>query len=482
MNIYKKQNEFGFYDGLATFDGDIELRPTGLTGDGIMKLANAEVSSNFFIYNAVFFNADTADLVVNADNIGGVAFQSKNLRTYIDLDDKIGMFYSNGAESYVQLPENQYICYIDKLKWDMQQQLLELGETSTAASGTEFVSSHPKQDSLSFVAKTANYSLKDYVIHAGGVEKIEVADATVFPDSGKVVVEKKAKIRTLENAMVIANNLTEYHTFKNASINILAKSNYKGAGEYAYKDELGKEQIIYFNDIKVNEDAHTIASGTVDDEQPFKLGAKFSFKGNVNLIAEDKYLTFDGYFKMDHQCSFIPIEWVQFTSEIAPDNITLELDSVVVNDDDERLTAGLIMGADSANFYATFLNRKNRSMDVELLTASYFLYYDKNESAFVVSGYDTLSNVFRLYDKQCKTKGDGLLNLGVSLGRIGIETAGFAEYNILSDNEDLRLFLLLDFFFSRKRWRLWQKIFFFPQVLRILILKVNFTQKLWVEL
>jgi hypothetical protein len=450
MNIYKKQNEFGFYDGTATFDGDIELRPTGLTGDGIMKLENAEVNSSFFVYNAVFFNADTADLVVNADNIGGVAFQSRNLRTYIDLEDKIGMFYSNGVESYVQLPENQYICYIDKLKWDMRQQLLELGETSVATSGTEFVSSHPQQDSLSFIAKTANYSLKDYVIHAGGVEKIEVADAIIFPDSGKVVVEKKAKIRTLEKAMVKANSLTEYHTFKNASINILAKSNYKGTGEYTYEDELGNEQIIYFNDIKVNEDAYTIASGNVDNDQPFKLGAKFSFKGNVNLIAEDKYLTFDGYFKMDHQCSFIPIEWVRFTSEIAPDNIILELDSVVVNDDDERLTAGLIMGADSANFYAAFLNRKNRSMDIELLTASYFLYYDKEESAFVVSGYDTLSNVFRLYDKQCKTKGDGLMDLGISLGRIGIETAGFVEYNILSDKEDLRLFLLLDFFFSEK--------------------------------
>ena len=149
---------------------------------------------------------------------------------------------------------------------------------------------------------------------------------------------------------------------------------------------------------------------------------------------------------MDHQCSFIPIEWVRFTSEIAPDNITLELDSVVLNDDDERLTAGLIMGTDSANFYAAFLNRKNRSMDIELLTASYFLYYDKDESAFVVSGYDTLSNVLRLYDKQCKTKGSGLMDLGISLGRIGIETAGFVEYNILSDKEDLRLFLLLDFF------------------------------------
>ena len=450
MNIYKKLNPFSFYDGVATFEGDVELRPTGLTGGGIMKLEKAEMTSRFFVYNAVFFNADTADLVVNANNIGGIAFQSKNLRTYIDLEDKIGRFYSNGAESYVQLPENQYTCYIDELKWDMQQQFLELGETSKIAKGTEFVSSHPLQDSLAFFAKTAHYSLKDYVIHAGGVTKIEVADAIIFPDSGKVVVEKKAKMRTLENATVKANNLTEYHTFKKASINVLGKNQYKGSGEYTYKDELNKEQTIFFNDIKVNKNIITTAKGNVDGENSFKLGAKFSFKGNVNLIAEDKYLTFDGYFKIDHQCSFIPIEWVRFTSEIAPDNIMLELDSIVVNDDDERLTAGLIMAADSANVYSTFLNRKNRSMDIELISASYFLYYDKNESAFVVSGYDTLSNVYRLYDKQCKTKGDGVMDLGVSLGRIDIETAGFVEHNILSDKENLRLFLLLDFFFSEK--------------------------------
>lgn len=450
MNIYKKQSEFSFYNTQATMDGDIELRPTGLTGNGIMKLEKAEVISNFFVYNAVFFNADTADLVVHADNFEGIAFESKNLRTHIDLEEKIGLFYSNGAESYVQLPENQYICYIDKLKWDMKQQLLELGESGASSFGTEFVSSHPLQDSLSFIAKTANYSLKDYVIHAGGVDKIEVADATIFPDSGKVIVEKKASIRTLENATVLTNNLTEYHTFKKASININGKYNYTGSGEYTYMDKLNKEQTILFQKISVNEDKMTIASGSVHGENPFKLGAKFSFKGSVNLFADDKYLTFDGYFRMDHQCSFIPIEWVRFTSEIAPDNIMLELDSVVINDDDERLTAGLIMGADSANIYSTFLNRKNRSIDIDLLTATYFLYYDKDESAFVVSGYDTLSNVFRLYDKQCKTKGDGLIDLGISLGRIKVETAGFVEHKILSDKEEMRIFLLLDFFFSKK--------------------------------
>ncbi|MBC8265882.1 MAG: hypothetical protein H8E84_02855 [Flavobacteriales bacterium] len=453
MNIYKKQEEFSMYDGQTTFDGDIELRPTALTGNGIMKLKDAEVSSNLFKYNAIFFNADTADLIVNADNIGGIAFESKNLRTHIDLQEQIGMFYSNGSESYVQLPENQYICYIDQLKWDMKQQLLELGETSESSLGTEFVSSHPQQDSVSFIAKTATYSLKDYVIHANGVEKIEIADAIIYPDSGMLIVEKKAQIRTLEDATIVANTLTEYHTFKNTTVYIKGKNKYTASGEYTYKDELNKEQNIFFSNINVNDDNITIAKGSVDEESPFKLGAKFSFKGDVNLIANDKYLTFDGYFKMDHQCSFIPIEWVKFKSEISPDNITLKLDSVVLNDDNDRLTTGLMMGADSSNIYSSFLNRKNRSIDIELLTASYFLYYDKNESAFVVSGYDTLSNVFWLYDKQCKTKGNGLMDLGINLGRIEIETAGFLEHSILSGNNEMRLFMLLDFFFSEKALR-----------------------------
>jgi len=451
MNIYKKQSEFNMFDAQATLDGDVELRPTGLTGAGIMKLDKAEVSSDFFTYNAEFFNADIADLVV-ADNVGGTAFRAKGLRTHIDLEEKKGRFNKNATaeDSYVELPANQYICYIDQFIWDMKKELLEFGEVSESASGTEFVSVHPYQDSLSFVAKTATYSLQDYVIHTGGVESIEVADAIITPDSGIVTVEKQAIIRTLENATILANSLTKYHTFKNVIADIKGKNKYTASGEYTYKDELKEEQKIYFNDIKVNNDRITIAKGSVDEEDPFKLGAKFSFKGDVNLIAEDKYLTFDGYFKMDHQCSFIPIEWVKFTSEIASDNITLELDSVVFNDDNDRLTTGLVMGADSANIYSTFLNRKNRSIDIDLLTASYFLYYDKQESAFVVSGYDTLSNVFRLYDKQCKTKGDGLMDLGVSLGRIEMETAGFVEHSILSDKNEMRLFMLLDFFFSEK--------------------------------
>ncbi len=465
MNIKKKDYDFRFYNNEVLLSGNIILRPTGLIGSGIMKLDKAKVSSNYFKYNAIFFNADTADLVVNASEIGGIAFRSNNLRTYIDLGERIGLFYSNGADSYVDLPENEYICYIDKLRWDMELDQLNLGENEDNSSGTRFISTNPLQDSISFLAKTASYNLNDYVIYASGVDSVLVADAIIYPDSSKLVVEKSAIIRTLDNATVIANSLTQYHTFKKSSINIKGKYNYTGKGEYTYKDKFNKDQTIFLQEISVNEDLMTVATGFVKDDNPFNLGSRFKFKGNVNLSADDKYLTFDGFFKIDHKCSFIPVEWIRFTSEIAPDNIIFELDSFVINDDDERLTAGLVMNVDSSNIYSTFLNKKRRNIDIDLLTASYFLYYDKDETAFVVSGYDSLSNVFRLYDKECLVNGDGILDLGISLGRIGVETAGFIEHNILSEDVDIRVFLLLDFFFSEKALKIMaEDIFLSPGI------------------
>jgi hypothetical protein len=42
------------------------------------------------------------------------------------------------------------------------------------------------------------------------------------------------------------------------------------------------------------------------------------------------------------------------------------------------------------------------------------------------------------------------MDLGISLGRIEVETAGFVEHSILSGNNEMRIFMLLDFFFSDK--------------------------------
>jgi hypothetical protein len=448
LNVYKIKDEFDFYQSQATFNGNLLMRPTGLTGGGIMSLDKAKVNASLFTYNADWFGSDAASLRVFEDG-GDLAFKANDLKTHIDLAIREGIFHSNGSTSYVELPANQYISYIDKLRWAMDEESLTLGDEVASGEGSKFMSVHSAQDSLSFFAKTAFYSLKDYIIHADGVENIAVADAIIYPDSGVVTVAKKAIIETLYGAKILADNLTEYHTFTNATIDIKSAHNYTANGDYTYKDAMNNKQQIFFKEIRVGEDTITIARGDVATDKVFHIDSKFDFKGSVDLIADQKNLTFDGYFMANHDCALLDKEWIKFRSKVDPKNIKFILDEKIYNETDDLLSTALVMSFDSTDFYSTFLSKKKRTaLDVSVLPASYTLQYDNNKFAYIVGGPDTLSNYYTLYDKTCKNSGEGIIDLNLNLGQVKIQSIGNATHNMHSHKTELEGFLMFDFLFS----------------------------------
>ena len=301
---------------------------------------------------------------------------------------------------------------------------------------------------MDFIETTANYSLKDYIIHANGVEKIAVADAIIYPDSGIVTVEKKAVIQTLYGAKILADDLTKYHTFTNAAVDIVSAHNYTASGDYTYMDAMNQKQQIFFKEIKVDKDTITIARGDVKTEKPFHIDSKFDFKGSVNLFADRKNLTFDGYFMANHSCNLIEKEWVKFRSEIDPKNILFTLDEKLYNDEQDLLSTGLVMSLDSTDLYSTFLSRKHRAIDADLLKASYTLSYDKKQFAYIIAGPDALSNYVTLYDNTCTTKGEGIVDLNLDLGQVGVTTIGSFMHDMKNQKKEFEGFFMLDFFFS----------------------------------
>ena len=48
-------------------------------------------------------------------------------------------------------------------------------------------------------------------------------------------------------------------------------------------------------------------------------------------------------------------QWVGFVSEINPKQIRFKLDSVLRNDEGDRLSTGVLMNLDSAHMYTSFL-------------------------------------------------------------------------------------------------------------------------------
>ena len=448
LDIYKLNNDFDFYKSQAIFNGDLLLRPTGLTGGGVMSLDMAEVSSNLFTYNANWFGSEAASLRVFEDS-GDLAFKANDLKTHIDLVMREGVFHSNGSGSYVELPANKYISYIDKLRWSMDEESLTLGDELASGVGSEFVSIHPLQDSLSFFAKTAFYSLKDNIIHAGGVENIAIADAIIQPDSGIVTIDRDAVIKTLYGATILANDLTEYHTFSNAIVDIRSSHNYEASGDYTYKDAINNEQQIFFKEIKVDGDTITIAKGEVATDKLFHIDSKFDFKGSIDLIADQKNLTFDGFFMANHECVLLDKEWIKFRSKIDPKNIKFVFDEKIYNEAEDILSTALVMSFDSTDFYSTFLSKKKRAaIDVSVLSASYTLQYDHKKIAYIVGGPDALSNYYTLYDKTCVTSGEGILDLNLNLGHVKLQSIGSATHYIASQRTEIEGFLMLDFFFS----------------------------------
>jgi hypothetical protein len=149
---------------------------------------------------------------------------------------------------------------MDRFKWFMDSEEIQLGddkkkldsnvENALDLEGPEFISVHPKQDSLRFIAPAANYNIRKYIISCINVPFINVADARMFPDSGKVVVRKNAVMDTLKNAIILANTVTKYHTIRNVSSYITGRKSYIAKGEYQYLDENNKPYLIQFNTIK----------------------------------------------------------------------------------------------------------------------------------------------------------------------------------------------------------------------------------------
>jgi len=150
----------------------------------------------------------------------------------------------------------------------------------------------------------------------------------------------------------------------------------------------------------------------------------------------------------NHSCELLNKEWVKFRSEIDPKNILFTLDEKLYNDEQDLISTGLVMSLDSTNIYSTFLSRKVRAIDTDLLKASYTLAYDKKQFAYVIGGPDTLSSYFTLYDKTCKTIGEGLVDMNLDLGQVNVTSVGSFVHDMKNQKQEFEGFFMLDFFFS----------------------------------
>lgn len=469
MNIAEGTGPFKILNDSTMLYGHLTMEPTGLSGSGTMELTNSVLISDRFTYLAYVFDADTADLRLKSVNTSGFTLITDNINAHVDFKGRSGLFKSNEDFSLVQFPENKYTSQLDLFQWNMDRNELIMGSEPPSAkqprympvseladqlTGPRYVSTDPYQDSLDFVSPSAVYDYKKNIIRASMVKYLKVADAFIFPENGKLVIEPDGTMGRLDSARILVNRETRLHNIYDATVSVIGKYRYKGSGSYDYIDETKKVQVVKFNNIEVDKSVQTVATGLIPEESGFMLSPYYGFTGQTTLNAGNRYLTFNGGAKLVHLCDELELNWLKFEAEINPDSIYIPVPIQPLDYEMYSIYSGIFITRDSSHIYPTFLSKKKLPSDIPIVTASGFLYYDKGSDAYRIAEKEKLSNTeipgnyLILPRNTCEEYGEGKIDLGVRLGQARMSSVGNIVHRMEKDESDLHIMLSMDFFSS----------------------------------
>ena len=481
MKIRQKSKPFDLFAGKAILNGGLELGSKALTSYGTMIFSKVEMFSNRYLLKHHSFLSDSADVKFKTASLDAIVLQTNNFNVNVDFNKQIGKFKPNEEETRIYLPFNNYSCQRYNFDWLLDKDRLEFHSLVKAEfpdlkvrekkdiigldfSESGFLSEHPAQDSLYFYAPDASYNLGDNTIHAKDVPVILVADAAIFPDSGKVTVLKKAEMTTFYNAGIIANTESKSHSLYDCRLDITSRKFYTGSGYYDYVDELDKRQKVYLSTIRVDSAGSTFGTGSVAEQDPLMLSPFFSFTGKLTLYADREFMNFDGGTRIKHDCDTLQRKWLRFTADINPKRVAIPIGEkpleYVRGERGRPLGTGLYIGNDSTIIYPAFIQNTVRYNDAPVITAQGFLTYDKASQKYTIAPevdssarYLKAANVVVLDKKNCQVSGSGQINMGANFGQMQMISYGSAINNMVSRATEFDLAITLDFMFDDESFK-----------------------------
>jgi len=470
-----KADPMEMYDKQAYLNGMITYTPEKMKGKGMMKVEKTKLYSDHFKYKKELFDSDTTKVHIRTEDETNFAFKTNQVKSNIDFIGRKGTFQSLEKSTFVEFPVNQYAGIIEEFTWEMDKKqlglwtntkveiiergirkIVEKEQTTGIPYGSFFFSVHPKQDSLHFISPKTTVYLETNVLHNYDVKYIMVADATVYPGDGNVIVEPQAKMKSLIDARVVADTESQYHMFYNAVVNIRGRYDYSGSADYTYVDENQRKQKVHFDIISVDTSIQTVASGKIKQIDNFSLSPHFDYFGGIKLYARNENLTFTGSVKINHECDMLEHKWVQFSSEIDPNNIYIPIGKEIKDVNNKELLAGMMLGKDSANIYSAFLTLEHRYNDLPMILVDGYLYFDKKQQKFIISSKEKIAdlklpgNYLSVHRTSCNAFAEGNIDLNANLGQIKVDGVGNMYHDNKRDELTMNTMLTIDFFFSEQ--------------------------------
>jgi hypothetical protein len=458
---------FNMFANGTTLDGSISLSPAKLSGTGIINLSDSRINSNLFTFGSNAIKADTADYNLKSRSTTGYSFIAENANTEIDFDRRMSHFRLNTDSSVVKFPEIQYICTMTDFNYNMDSRVLYMeqkGKSNTPLLAMDqllrldfarldkptFFATNNISDTISFSSWKGSYNLDQEFIEAENINYIHIADALIQPDSGKIVINRRAKIQQMQNAAIALNHKHILHT---ATIDIESTKRYTGSAVYDYVDENKEVQQINFPELQVDT-ATTNAKGYIAPEQKFFLNPAFSFTGDVTLSARADNLTFTGAVGVTHDCPGLVSYSIKFKSPVDPKNVMIPVSDKPRDINDNLVFSGSFLNTDSIHIYPAFLSAQKSWADVALVNSNGWLYYEKATGRYLIGSREKLTNqtlpgnLVALDRNKCVITSEGNIDFGAQFDLVKFNGAGKVIHSLDSGTVDLDAVFALDFYFS----------------------------------
>jgi hypothetical protein len=464
---------FDMFGNGTTLDGTLKMTPSLMTGSGAIEMPDSRITSHLFNFTSYQIKADTADYNLKSTRAGAYSFIAENANTDINFRERMSRFHLNTDSSVVKFPEIQYISKMTDFTYNMNNRILNMenkGKISATNMTAEellkvdrrnlekptFFATNSISDTLSFASLRGTYNLDKEYIEAEDINYIPVADALIQPDSGKIVIDRRAKIRQMKNALIALNNK---HILHDAKVDIESTKRYTGSAIYDYVDENKEIQQINFPELTVDT-LTTSARGFIAGTQKFMLSPAFSFSGDVMLNAKDNLLTFTGAAAIVNTCNQVKSYSIKFKSRIDPLNVLIPVSDKPRDVNDNLVFSGTFISSDSLRAYPAFLSPQKSWSDVPLVSSSGYLYYEKAKSRYIIAPLDKITNQtlpgnMVAFDRNfCVLSGEGNINFGAKYDLVKFGSAGKVTHTLDSGKVSVEAILGIDFYFSPEALKL----------------------------
>jgi hypothetical protein len=467
MHINRVENAFRMFNDSVFFGGDLALRSTGLSGNGGLGFPDARFDSELFRFQAAGFHADSSGVRLKKAATDVYTFLSNDLKVDVDLRQGEGEFSSRGDFTLVQLPANLYETRLNRINWLMDkdevlmkqtvrlpENEVDIGIDSLRTNGPSYISKHPRQDSLHFVAPLAQFNYAKKVLNAEQVPFLEIGDAYIFPHAGKVQIIEEATMTPFRNARLMANKNTRYHLMHTANLVVNSRNHYRGDAAYDYVDGFGNVYTFRMDHVEVDKSLNTFGKGEIAVEDAIMLSPYFEFQGLVSMDARKPFLDFAGGTRLTHACELTSY-WLKFDTEINPDSVMFPVESKMQNIELNNIYAGTLKARDSVHIYPTFLSGRKQYFDRNVTYSDGYLYYNKRNNTYEIASREKLrdmsaeGNYLGLRTDSCQLWSEGRINLQLDYGRVTLKTVGTASHDIATNNLELNLVMGMDFYFSQ---------------------------------